>query len=162
MNNRLGALPSEHMITELTELKQTLDAFKERQRTSGQSGVLSYFVQSGNTWDLTATVGLSSDTSTRTTTFTIQYIGDSSQPIAFANLSFNVFVNGTDSAHQLTPVTPSWTDGTRTASITYEAGFESETVVTAHFQLVTLKDVTFFVKAYASASQRGTISGSYV
>ena len=87
-------------------------------------------------------------------------MGDGSQDIAFANVSFDVFVNGTDSAHQLTPVIASWTDGTRVADITYDGVTISHHTYTAQFTLSTLKAITYYVKGFAVGSCPGTITAS--
>ena len=99
MTTRTDHLPSEQLFSVLGQAKLDLDAFKERQRTSAQSGVLAYFTQSASTWDIQTTIGTDADTSTRTKDFFVTFTGDGAQNVAFGNLSFNVFVNGTDSAH---------------------------------------------------------------
>src|SRR4051794_22104954 len=102
MAARTENIPGNELFKVLQQAKLDLDALKQRQRTSAQSGVLGYAVQSANTWDVQTTIGLDADTTTRVKDVFIDYVGDGSQDIAFANLSYTVFVNGTDSAHELT------------------------------------------------------------
>jgi hypothetical protein len=159
VQTRIARLPQHGLITSIRDLQQELKAIKEGQATSDRSGIVSYETVSGSTWDLTGTIGSDADTTNRVTTFTVTWVGDGSQDIAFANVIFNVFVNGTDSAHQLTPQTHSWTDGTRQAAITYlgYSGISHHTYPT-QFSLTTLKAITYFVKAYALASSPGTLT----
>jgi hypothetical protein len=159
MRNRLANLPQNALVTTIRQLQTEITALKERQRISGQSGVLSYTSQTTGTWDATGTVGTDADTYYNSTTFTVAWVGDGSQAIAFANVAFSLFVNGTDSAHQLTPQTHSWTDGTRQAAVSYLG----ETLISHHtyevqFGLITLKAITYYVKGYAVGSSPGTVT----
>ena len=53
MRNRLINTPDNALITAIRQLQSDLAALKQRQRTSGQSGVLGFTTESVNTWDLT-------------------------------------------------------------------------------------------------------------
>lgn len=153
--SHVARLPANTLVASIKQLETDLYAFKQRQRISGQSGVLGYTTDTGNTWDLIGTVGSDSDTSDQTTAIEVVWEGDNSQVIAFANVAYDVFVNGTDSAHQLTPMSPTWTDGTRTASIEYQALSINHWIYGAPFQLTTFKAATYYVKAHVVASCPG-------
>lgn len=157
MKTRIANLPVNKLVTTLKGLRTELDALKQPQRTSQASGILGYVTDSGNTWDATATPGSDGDTGNRTTTFTITWTGDGSQDIAFAELAVDLFVNGTDSAHQLTPVSPSWTDGTRNASVSYGGVSISHHTYTETITLTTFKAVTYYLKVTVYGSCLGTI-----
>ncbi len=141
------------LITDVT-------AFKSTERISGRSGLLGYSTQSGSTWDLTGTVGSDSDSTKRVTLFNAVFTGDGSQVVTMANVTLLIYVDGTDTAHQLTPQTPTWTDGTHTASIQYQSLDVFRNVYTQPVQLTTTKSITYYFKALATASCPGTISVS--
>lgn len=152
-------LPGNRFVTTLTDLRTEVDAFRNGQRTSGQSGVLGYYQQSGNTWDYTDTVGTDAGSSIGVLLKAV-FTDDSSQPISMTNLSFLLYANGTDTAHQITPQAPVWTDGTRSARVTYGTLNISQHTVTQNFSLLLVKHVTFYIKAYATSSSRGTLTVS--
>jgi hypothetical protein len=159
MNKRLANLPQNYLITSLRGIQTALNAFKQSQRISGRSGVLSYLTENEAPWDATATVGSNTDTDPVITDFTVTWVGDGSQDIAFANVSFSCFTNGTDSAHELTPNNPTWTDGTRTASITYLGTTRiSHHTYEVQFSLSTLKEVTYYVKSFTQGSCPGILT----
>lgn len=155
--NRLRNLSGNTLVSTLSELLNEQEEFKQLQRTSGQSGILGYDIRNSAQWDLTGTVGTDSDSFDILTTFSVVFTGDGSQQPVLGNVSYEVYVNGTDSVHQLTPQTSSWTDGTRSASIEYSGVDENILTYTSVFTLVTLKAVTYYIKAFAVASSPGTL-----
>lgn len=161
---RTSHLPADRLIRTITELSAEMIEFKSAQRTSGRSGVLGYLVQSGSTWDATGTVGFDTDgTLTRTSTYLMTFTGDGTQSPVMANLSFLFYANGTDLAHQITPVVNNWTDGGggHTANISY--GVQSQSSPTVYSQSVTLltqKAITYYIKAYAVSSSGGTVTAT--
>jgi hypothetical protein len=158
MRNRIANLPQNQLITTLRGLRTQFNALKQAQRTSGQSGVLGYFTQSTSTWDLTGVIGSNSDTTTRTTNFTVTFTGDGSQNPVLANLSFVVYVNGTDPAHQLTAANNSWSDPPADAILEINQLVETQLTYTQTFFLLTDKQITYFIKAYAVGSSPGTVT----
>ena len=152
---------SENALQQMVQqLADDTTELKTAQRTSGQSGILAYISQSALQWDLTNSVGSDTDTSSRSTTITAVFTGDGSQVVTMATLSLLIYVNGTDVAHQLSPAVPSWTDGTRSASIQYVTLTIGLNTYTQLIQLTTTKLVTYYVKVLAAASSRGTVTAS--
>lgn len=161
MNTRISNLPQHKLATTLKDLRIDADALKAGQRTSAMSGVLGYETVTNNTWDDTATIGADSDSTNRQTILRVTWTGDGSQDIAFAAMAIDLYVNGTDSAHQLSPVNSSWTDGTRTASVSYNGMTVSHHTYIYEMNLTTLKAVTYYLKAYIYGSCLGTIGISH-
>jgi hypothetical protein len=163
MNKRIAKLPANQLIATIRQSMTELAALKQGQRISGQSGVLSYAAQTDETWDVTGTIGTPSDTAWHSTTVTVTWTGDGSQDIAFANVSFDVFVNGTDSAHQLTPQSHTWTGGSEEAEISYLGQSEaSHHTYAVQFGLLTYQEISYYIKGYGVGSSPGTITVSAV
>jgi hypothetical protein len=158
--SRIDNLASNGLIDAITTLKTEMDEFKTAQLTSGRAGILSYISQSANTWDYTGTVGSDAGgTATTNSTYSINFTADGSQSPVIANLSFAIFVNGTDTAHQLTPQVNAYNDGSgRTAILSYGSLSETQLAYTQTFSLLTQKAITVYVKAYAVGSSKGTVT----
>lgn len=151
--NRLDLTDDNALVTTLDQLRQDLDALKNRQATSMASGVLGYVTQTGATWDDVRTVGTNSDSTTRTTTYTISWNGDGSQTVSFENIAYAIYANG----NQLIAPNIAWTDGTRTASFATQPVTISFNTYSVVILVTTLKQVSLQFKAYAAGSQRGSI-----
>lgn len=158
MKTRIARLPAHKLVTTLKTLRTESDALKQPQRTSQASGVLGYLTDSGNTWDISNTIGSDGDGSSISTTFTITWTGDGSQDIAFAILAVDLYVNGTDSAHQLSPARPSWTDGTRSATVSYDPLLATGHTYPFDIFLTTFKSVTYYMKVRVYGSCPGSIT----
>lgn len=158
--DRLARSPETGLVTSLSDLRTGLDAFRNAQRTSGRSGVLGYFQQSTNLWDYTDSFGSDAVAPPAGAGPLLKavFTDDGSQDISMTNLSFLVYANGTDITHQLTPQSPVWTDGTRSATIGYGTLLTTAHTVTQNFSIFCIRRVTLYVKAFATSSSRGTVS----
>lgn len=162
MTKRTDLLLSNGLYKAMTDLQAEMTSFKNAQYTSGRTNIIGYVTESASVWDATGTVGSDSDGSlTRTSTYSMTFTGDGSQAPVMANLSFLFYVNGTDVAHQLTPVDNFFSDGSgRTANITYGAITETQTTYTQTVTLLTQMAITYFIKVYTVGSSGGTVSAA--
>lgn len=166
--SRLPSLLENQLFERLRVLKIDFDELKNRQPTSGKSGVLAYLSQTNNTWDYTENIASPSTTYGYSAGFTITYTGDGSQqyPIVnpFADLLFSSSIDPTPRrvAYNANGFLQ-WSDGTNGAVVNTFLRLDSTTV---NNQLVTKWTIdfsyygtmTYYLKAYTRGSSRGSIT----
>lgn len=92
--NRLNLLPENSLGTLLSELESTLLTLKKRQRHSGVSGLRGYFVESGNTWDISSSASNGGgDPGYRE--FQIIFTASGKQPFPVENVQLDIRFGGT-------------------------------------------------------------------
>lgn len=155
--SRLDNLPEQKLITEVQRLRSDLDEIRNRQAISGLSGILSYLTIRPATYDYIRNVGADTDTTAITQSWKISWAGGFGQSFPVAHINFQLFVNGTDVAHQLTPQTPTWTDGTRSVTVTYQGRGVVGGLWSFFFTVQSLKAVTIRIKMAAYASSPGAL-----
>lgn len=158
MSSRIDNLPENQVITQLLEARKNLDELKNRQYTSGRSGVLGYLSQTSNTWDWEGTV------TTGEEGWDIVFTGDGSQryPIVevFADVFHtvpNVEINRISSAYN------TYTSGANTI-VTNNFFVKSTSVITSLYdhKWTLILDVTgslpLYIKVHVIGSSPGTIT----
>jgi hypothetical protein len=150
---RTNQLPENTLAQMVSKLRTDLDELKNQQRTSGRSGVLGYFLQSTSSM---VTVGNDSSSATLLNADSVQFTGDGSQLYPVVNLTMNIYANGT----LLQPVGDnlSWTDGTRSSTVTGISYTYSGNTTHLDFLISTFKQVTYVLEAFAYASCSGTLT----
>ncbi len=166
--SRLPSLLENQLFEQLRILGIDFTELKNRQPTSGKSGVLAYLSQTNTTWDYNEAIASPSTTYGYSAGFTITYTGDGSQqyPIVnpFADLMFSSSLSPTPSrATYGVDGLLRWTDGTNYIVVDNFLLYDKTTVSS---QLVTkwridfsyFGSVTYYLKAYTRGSSRGSIS----
>lgn len=165
--SRLPSLLENQLFEQLRILDIDFTELKNRQPTSGKSGVLAYLSQTNNTWDLSEAIASPSTTYGYSAGFTITYTGDGSQqyPIVnpFADLMFSSSISPTPSRATYNAAgLLQWSDGTNGVVVNSFLRFDNTTLSN---QLVTkwtidftyYGSLTYYLKAYTRGSSRGSI-----
>lgn len=167
--NRLAGLSNNRLVSDLMRIKADLDGYKNRQRTSGQSGVLSYFSKSGNIWDLTQAI---TGASFQLVDFTVTFTGDGSQQFPVVSPYIDLYVNGTDNAHRIPLDGSLYDDGSGNTALyspggnanpravfTPEAAYLADPLVSKwDIEIEISGNITYYLKAYAAGTCRGSIT----
>lgn len=158
--SRIDGLQENKLIAELLSLARDVDELKNRQRTSGRSGVLSYTSNTANTWDLTGSV---TGATVQTLEFTMTYIGNGSQQYPVINPYLDLFINGTDEAHRL-PLDETLLDtgGGNIAiyaqNLLIDTSTLSDPLVTRWITQIRVSgNITYYIKAYGVGTSHGTV-----
>jgi hypothetical protein len=94
---RLNQLPDQQLFQQLRQLDRDITDLRQRQRTSGRSGVIGYTSDSGNQWDSTGTITALD----HALVFQIDYVGDGSQDYPIVMPRIDMFVLGSAEANRL-------------------------------------------------------------
>lgn len=172
MQRRIRNLPQNRLVSTLKDIELGHDQLKTAQYTSGQSGLLDYLIQTGNTWDSTGTA--IHTLYIPNIIFTVTYTSDGSQPYPIVVPYADLFINTVDEAHRLSVVQWYLTIGGQAIflgeaadsgdyvnflavnpayalnSSTYQWTAEVTTEITTSF--------TYYFKAYARGTSPGTLS----
>lgn len=169
MTQRLNQLDEERLFTLLKEARANLDEFKNRQFTSGSSGVLGYRSQTTNQWDYNATVSTGSPSSFLDTTYTLNFTSDGTQNYPMINPAMDIFAGSPIEANRLKP-NIAWSDGTNTAMLSGYFFLATDRLSVGYPALSSINQlqwftvisvagsVALFIKAYAVGSCRGTVT----
>lgn len=134
MNNRTDYLLDNQLVTRLQSIQAGFDQLRTAQRVSGAGGALNYKTSTANMWDWNETIGTDGDGLTHNVTFTITYTGDGTQQFPAQMCVTDIFINspsvttGPIEANRLSPLAPSWTDGTRTVTLASFSGITTNQV----------------------------------
>lgn len=167
MTVRVDQLPENQLITLLIDARTNLDELKNRQYTSGSSGVLGYFSQTSNTWDYQATVSSGSPSGFLDTSWKLNFTSDGVQQYPVINPAMDIFCGTPIEANRLQP-NQTWTDGTNTAMLgsfivtdRISAGYPKLSSVNQlqwYTVISVAGDVPLFIKGYCVGSSRGTVT----
>lgn len=165
MSFRPDKVPNQAFIARLKEARDTLNELKNRQFTSGRSGISAYTSQTANTWDFQGTISTGSPSSGFDTVYILTFAGDGSQQYPMINPFMNVYVGASSPSNRLvpTPAGRSWTDGTNTA-VLGSLLVSDTTLLTDPLRLrwttvvSVYGTVAVYLKAYADGTSPGTIA----
>lgn len=162
------------VINQLAETLRILildfNELKNRQPTSGRSGVLGYLSQTLNEWDLVETVSSPSPSFGYGATFEITFEGDGSQryPIInpFAEVLLSSDIDKIPRKAEYNPANGflSWSDGTNgvTFSGFLEADTDNKSSVYKYKWVIYMSyfgsNITYRLKAFTRGTSRGTIT----
>lgn len=165
--SRLPSLLENQLFEQLRILGIDFTELKNRQPTSGKSGVLAYLSQTNNTWDLSEAIASPSTTYGYSAGFTITYTGDGSQqyPIVnpFADLMFSSSISPTPSRATYNAAGwLQWSDGTNSVVVSSFLRFGgatpgSQLVAGWAIDFMYYGSLTYYLKAYTRGSSRGSI-----
>lgn len=163
---RLDLLPVNQLATMLKQAEDDLRTFKNKQRHSGLSGLLGYFVSSANTWDISSSASNGGgDPGYRD--FQIIFTASGEQPFPIENVQLDIRFGGTGNANKLTQLPNGffgYDDGVNSAFMfdnnpqfdkTYS---NNQTQYRWTFGFNVFGTLTYFIKVYASGSSDGTIT----
>lgn len=158
-------LPENQLSTMLKQIEDDLRDIKTRQRHSGTSGLLGYFVSTENTWDITGTASdTGGDTGYRE--FIIVFTASGKQPFPVENVQLDIRFGGTGDANK--PIEQSngiwgYFDGVNFAGLfnrnpSFDMGYaNNETQYLWRFGFNVSGTLPYYIKVYASGSSDGTI-----
>lgn len=163
--NRLDLLPQNQLGALLKQVEDDLREIKNRQRYSGLSGLLGYFVSNPDTWDET---GVCSDSGGDFgyREYQIVFTASGKQPFPIENVQLDIRFGGEDEENK--PFEQSngiwgWGDGVNFAAmwnrnpsfdVTYS---DNETQYRWRFGFDVSGTLPYYIKAYVSGSSDGTV-----
>lgn len=157
------------LFTTLRQVQLDFNEIKNRQPTSGRSGILGYLSQTLSEWDLIETVSSPSPSFGYSATFEITFTADGSQryPIInpFADVLLSSPLDPTPRKAQYNPSNGflSWTDGTN--GVTFSGFLQADpsnksslytykwTIYMSYFG----SNITYRLKAFTRGTSRGTL-----
>lgn len=164
--SRLDLLPNNTLGTLIRELEDTVRSFKNRQRYSGLSGLRGYFVESGNTWDISSSASNSGgDPGYRE--FQIIFTASGKQPFPIENVQLDIRFGGTAEGNKPIELPNGfwgYDDGVNFASMfdrnpEFDKSYSgSETQYRWTFGFNVFGTLPYYIKVYAAGSSDGTIS----
>lgn len=92
--NRLSALLEQQLTTTLRILKLDFNELKNRQRTSGRTGVLGYLSETADTWDYNQNIASPATNNGLYAVFEATFVGDGTQKWPIVTPYFEILVNG--------------------------------------------------------------------
>lgn len=163
--DRTHRLEENRLVYRVKTLLRNLEELKKRQRSSGRSGLQSYFSQSVSQWDATGSI------TNGTRNITITFTGDGTQSFPISTPYVDIFANGTDEAHRV-PLDGTLlnTGGGNTARLIAVDSWSDQlisddtTVLTDvnvtrwKMRLSVNGTVTYYIKAYVAGTSLGTVS----
>lgn len=165
--NRLDLAPENSLATLLKYLEDAIEQFKQKQRHSGASGMLGYFVDSGLTWDETETLPDTGDPFFfESAGFEIIFTASGKQPFPIADIYMDLFFNGTDEENrpiELPNGFYGYEDGVATVTMfqldpEYDVSYsDNETQYRWTFDFSWSRYVTYYMKVYVAGSSDGTV-----
>jgi hypothetical protein len=167
--SRLSLALINQLFETLRILLLDFNEIKNRQPTSGRSGVLGYLSQTNDTWDKTETLSSPALNYGLSAEFEITYVADGSQnyPIVnpFAEVLFSSAIQPTPTKAEYHPQSGflQWTDGTNSAQ--FNAFLDPVTGNAASANTYKWRvsfsyfgTITYFLKAFTRGTSRGTIT----
>lgn len=167
--SRIDGLLEATLMRALHTLRIDFDEIKNRQPTSGKSGVLAYLSQSLSTYDYEATLTSPATNYGLSATFELTFTGDGSQKHPIVNPFLDMLVS---SSIQPTPSRPmynaaagwlQWSDGTNLLTVYgYLISDKSKLTSQLESKWVTYisyyGSVNFKAKAFTKGTSRGSVS----
>lgn len=167
--SRLSLTLINQLFETLRQLHIDFNEIKNRQPTSGRSGVLGYLSQTNNTWDKTEAIASPSTSFGYSAEFEITFTADGSQKYPIMNPFVDIyFTSALDPVPRKATYNPysgflNWTDGTNGA--TFNAYLEgvstnaaSQTTYKWRVSFSYFGSMTYYLKAFTRGSSRGTIN----
>lgn len=163
--NRLDLAPENQLAALLKQVEDDIREIKQRQRHSGLSGLVGYFVKSNNTWDITGVCSNSGgDPGYRS--FEIIFTSSGKQPFPIENVQVDIRFGGTgenNKPKELPNGFWGYDDGTNYASMfdrnpSFDKSYSSsENKYRWTFGFNVFGTLPYYIKVYASGSSDGTI-----
>lgn len=167
MSERLDYLLENQLFTRLRILLADFLELKNRQPTSGKSGVLAYKTANANQWDLTEAIASPATNYGYSATFILEFTGDGSQnyPIVnpFADLMFSSSIDPTPRrATYRANGFLMWDDGTNSVTVNYYLRFDKNTVglplkTRWSISFSYYGSMTYYIKGYTLGTSRGSL-----
>lgn len=167
--SRLSLSLISQLFTTLRQVQLDFNEIKNRQPTSGRSGVLGYLSQTNNTWDKTEALASPSTTFGYSAEFEITFVADGSQkyPIInpFADIYFTSAIDPVPRKATYNPYSGflNWTDGTN--GVTFNAYLDglstnaaSQNTYKWRVSFSYFGSMTYYLKAFTRGTSRGTIN----
>lgn len=164
--SRLDLLPNNSIATWLRELEDTIRDFKKKQQHSGLSGLLGYFVQTGNTWDISSSASnTGGDPGYRE--FQIIFTASGKQPFPVENVQLDIRFGGTGPGNKPVELPNGfwgYDDGVNFASMfdrnpQFDKSYSgNETTYRWTFGFNVFGTLPYYIKVYAAGTSDGTIS----
>ena len=167
--SRLSLSLINQLFETLRVLQLDFNEIKNRQPTSGRSGVLGYLSKTNNTWDLTQAIASPSTSFGYSASFEITFIADGSQKYPIMNPFVDIyFTSAIDPTPRKATYDPNsgflrWSDGTNGVIFNgylqpVAANMASQTTYKWTVDFSYFGSMTYFLKAFTRGSSRGTIS----
>lgn len=163
--NRLDLDPVNQLAALLKQAEDDLRDIKTRQRHSGLSGLRGYFVETGNTWDISSTASNSGgDPGYRE--FEIIFTSSGKQPFPVENVQLDIRFGGTAESNKPIELPNGfwgWDGGGVFASMfdrnpEFDKNYSgSETQYRWTFGFNVFGTIPYYIKVYAAGSSDGTI-----
>lgn len=164
--SRLDLLSNNSLAAWLKELEDSVRGFKNKQRHSGVSGLRGYFVQTGNTWDISSSASNSGgDPGYRE--FQIIFTASGKQPFPIENVQLDIRFGGTGESNKPVELPNGfwgYDDGVNFASMfdrnpQFDKSYSgNETQYRWTFGFNVFGTLPYYIKVYAAGSSDGTIS----
>ncbi len=161
---RLELDPANQLATLLKQAEDDLRQIKTKQKHSGLSGLVGYFVSTTNTWDISSSASNGGgDVGYRT--FEIIFTSSGKQPFPVENVQLDIRFGGTGEANKPKEVFNGWgyTDGVNSATM-YQRNPEfdksysgNQTQYRWTFGFSVSGTMTYYIKVYASGTSDGDI-----
>lgn len=163
---RLELDPVNQLATLLKQAEDDLQQLKTKQRHSGLSGMLGYFVKTNNTWDITGSCSNSGgDPGYRE--FEIIFTSSGKQPFPIENVQLDIRFGGTGEANKPKELPNGfwgYDDGVNFAGMfdrnpEFDKSYSgNETQYRWTFGFNVFGTLPYYIKVYAAGSSDGTIS----
>lgn len=164
--NRLDLDPVNQLAALLKQAEDDLRDIKTRQRHSGLSGLRGYFVETGNTWDISGTASNSGgDPGYRE--FEIIFTSSGKQPFPVENVQLDIRFGGTAESNKPVELPNGfwgWDGGGGVFASMFDRNPEfdksysgSETQYRWTFGFNVFGTIPYYIKVYAAGSSDGTI-----
>lgn len=159
--NRLDISPENQIATLLKQVEDDLIQIKTKQRYSGRSGLIGYFVQTNNTWDITGSA------SNNYREFEIIFTASGKQPFPVESVQLDIRFGGTGESnkpYELPDGFWGWDGGGGNFASIYDRNPQfdktyngSETQYRWTFGFNIFGTLPYYIKVYAAGTSDGTI-----